>query len=116
MSKSAGAYRYFAGLAESLQIEERRESAGAHAIVRREPIGVAALIVPWNGPQSLLSWKLAPALAAGCTVVIKPAPETTLDAYLLMDLIVQAGLPGRCREHGSLGSPDRPPSRVPPRR
>lgn len=93
VSKSAGAYRYFAGLAESLEIEERRESAGAHAIVRREPIGVAALIVPWNGPQSLLSWKLAPALAAGCTVVIKPAPETTLDAYLLMDLIVQAGLP-----------------------
>jgi aldehyde dehydrogenase (NAD+) len=93
VTKSAGAYRYFADLAESLVVEERRESAGAHAIVRHEPVGVAALIVPWNGPQSLLSWKLAPALAAGCAVVIKPAPETTLDAYFLMDLVTQAGVP-----------------------
>jgi aldehyde dehydrogenase (NAD+) len=93
VTKSAGAYRYFAGLAETLVSEERRGSAGAHAIVRREPVGVAALIVPWNGPQSLLSWKLAPALAAGCTVVIKPSPETTLDGFFLMELIDRSGIP-----------------------
>jgi aldehyde dehydrogenase (NAD+) len=91
--KSASAYRYFAALAAAEVVEERRPSAAAHAIVRREPIGVAALIVPWNGPQSLLSWKLAPALAAGCTVVIKPAPETTLDGYVLAELVGEAGLP-----------------------
>ena len=93
IGKSAAAYRYFAGLAEDLVVEERRSSQGAHAIVRREPVGVALLLVPWNGPQSLLSWKLAPALAAGCTVVIKPSPETTLDAYVLMELVMEADVP-----------------------
>jgi aldehyde dehydrogenase (NAD+) len=93
IGKSAAAYRYFAVLAEDLVVEERRSSQVAHAIVRREPVGVALLLVPWNGPQSLLSWKLAPALAAGCTVVIKPSPETTLDAYVLMELVTEAGVP-----------------------
>jgi aldehyde dehydrogenase (NAD+) len=91
--KTAASYRYYADLAESIQTEEVRASAGAHTLVRREPVGVAALIVPWNGPQSILSWKLGPALAAGCTAVIKPALETTLDGYLLMELVAEAGFP-----------------------
>lgn len=61
--------------------------------MRREPIGVVAAIIPWNFPQSLTMFKVAPALAAGCTVVVKPAPETVLDAYQLADAAQEAGLP-----------------------
>jgi aldehyde dehydrogenase (NAD+) len=86
----AAAYRYFADLAERYEFEDQRPS---HSIVTREPLGVAALIVPWNGPQAAVSWKLAPALAAGCTAVIKPAPETTLDMYLLAEAVIEAGFP-----------------------
>ena len=86
----AMSYRYFADLAQRLKIEEVRSS---NTIVRREPVGVAGLIVPWNGPQALLAWKLGPALAAGCATVVKPAPETTLDAYLLAEAIIEAGIP-----------------------
>jgi phenylacetaldehyde dehydrogenase len=59
----------------------------------REPIGVAGLIVPWNVPLSMAILKLAPALAAGCTVVLKPAEETPLAAVLLGELILEAGIP-----------------------
>ncbi len=62
-------------------------------VVRKEPLGVAAAIVPWNSPQALLSMKVAGALAAGCTLVVKPAPETSLDIYLLADAIREAGIP-----------------------
>jgi acyl-CoA reductase-like NAD-dependent aldehyde dehydrogenase len=93
IEKAVQSYRYYADVADALEIEEIRRSDGNHTIVRREPIGVAGLIVPWNGPQPLLSWKLAPALVAGCTVVIKPAPETTLDAYLLLQASIEAGFP-----------------------
>ena len=63
------------------------------ALVRREAVGVCALIVPWNVPLFVTMLKLAPALAAGATVVLKPAPETPLDAVLLADAIIEAGLP-----------------------
>jgi acyl-CoA reductase-like NAD-dependent aldehyde dehydrogenase len=59
----------------------------------REPIGVVGAIVPWNFPLMLASWKVAPALAAGCTVVLKPAPETPLTALLLADVASEVGLP-----------------------
>ena len=91
--KTAATYRYYAALADSIKTEEVRASTAAHTLVCREPIGVAALIKKWNGPQSLLSWKLGPALAAGCTAVMKPALETTLDGYLLMELVAEAGFP-----------------------
>lgn len=93
VDKAIASYRYYAEMAEEYLFEEFRPTQSDHAIVRREPVGVAGLIVPWNGPQPLLAWKLAPALAAGCTVVIKPAPETTLDAYLLMEAVLDAGFP-----------------------
>ena len=62
-------------------------------IVRREPVGVVAAIVPWNTPQITALTKLVPALLAGCTVVLKPAPETPLDALLLGEIIDTVGLP-----------------------
>jgi acyl-CoA reductase-like NAD-dependent aldehyde dehydrogenase len=86
-------YRYFAGLADQLEPEAERSGRGSRTVVRQEPVGVAALIVPWNGPQGAIAWKLAPALAAGCTAVVKPAPETSLDSYILAELVTQAGIP-----------------------
>ena len=64
-----------------------------HVYSRREPIGVVAAITPWNFPLVLAMWKVAPALAAGCTVVLKPAPETPLSALRLVELARVAGLP-----------------------
>lgn len=61
--------------------------------VRREPIGVVAAIVPWNFPQTLASFKWAPALAAGCTVVLKPSPETVLDAALFAEAVEASDIP-----------------------
>src|SRR4029077_13447741 len=58
-----------------------------------EPVGVAACIIPWNVPLFVTMLKLGPAMAAGCTVVIKPSPETPLDAYLLAECAVEAGVP-----------------------
>lgn len=64
-----------------------------HVYTRREPIGVVAAITPWNFPIVLAMWKIAPALAAGCTIVLKPAPETPLSALRLVELARQAGFP-----------------------
>ncbi|EHB58503.1 Aldehyde Dehydrogenase [Mycolicibacterium rhodesiae JS60] len=87
--------RYYAALAEQLPSEERRPRVGGdgETIVRREPVGVVAAVVPWNYPQALTMFKLAPALAAGCTVVLKPAPETSLDALELAAAAQRAGIP-----------------------
>ena len=73
---------YYAKLVTTIAIEEVRPSPVGHTIVRREPVGVVAAIVPWNYPQALAAFKLAPALAAGCTVVLKASPETALDALI----------------------------------
>jgi betaine-aldehyde dehydrogenase len=72
---------------------ERPGALGAPVLVRREPVGVVAAIPPWNVPQFTIISKLVPALLAGCTVVVKPAPETPLDSYLLAELLVEAGVP-----------------------
>ncbi|MCU1478805.1 MAG: aldehyde dehydrogenase [Subtercola sp.] len=86
--------RYYAGLATAQDPEERRSSVfGDITAVRREPIGVVAAIVPWNFPQALAFLKIAPALAAGCTIVHKPSPETTLDSYLMAEAAIEAGFP-----------------------
>ncbi|MFF0445099.1 aldehyde dehydrogenase [Streptomyces sp. NPDC004609] len=73
--------------------EETRAGALGPILVRREPVGVVAAVVPWNVPQFTAAAKLGPALLAGCTVVLKPSPETPLDAYLLADMAREAGLP-----------------------
>src|SRR5262249_28020410 len=66
---------------------------GGDLVVRRDPVGVVAAIVPWNMPQFLIMTKVVPALLAGCSVIVKPAEETPLDALLLAQLLEEAGLP-----------------------
>jgi betaine-aldehyde dehydrogenase len=84
----------FIGLARELEWEETRPGVmGGPVIVRREPVGVVAAIVPWNVPQFVTMSKLAPTLVSGCTMVLKPAPETPLDAYLMAELLHEAGVP-----------------------
>lgn len=86
--------RYFSGLARTAQFEESHPHLmGGTTTVRREPIGVVGAIAPWNFPQTLAAFKYAPALAAGCTVVLKPSPETVLDSVVLAEAIIAAGLP-----------------------
>jgi aldehyde dehydrogenase (NAD+) len=84
---------YFADLGKTFTWEDERPGLFGPVTVRREPVGVVAAIVPWNVPQFTIMTKLPAALVAGCTVVVKPAPETPLDAYLLAELIDEAGLP-----------------------
>ena len=90
-------FRYFAGWptkfgGETLPVSPR---GGAQILnyTTREPVGVAGLIVPWNYPLSMAAWKVAPALAAGCTVVLKPAEQTPLTALRLGELALEAGIP-----------------------
>ncbi|MFZ0189609.1 MAG: aldehyde dehydrogenase [Streptosporangiaceae bacterium] len=86
--------RYIAGLLDGASFEEERPGfLGGTNIVRREPIGVVGAIVPWNYPQTLAAFKYGPALAAGCTIVMKPSPETVLDAFLLAEAVAAAGIP-----------------------
>jgi aldehyde dehydrogenase (NAD+) len=86
--------RYYSGLMTAAPIEEARPGMlGGTALVSKEPIGVVGAIVPWNVPQGITFLKLAPALAAGCTVVLKPAEETVLDAFLMAEAAAAAGLP-----------------------
>ncbi|RJG46273.1 aldehyde dehydrogenase family protein [Mesorhizobium sp. DCY119] len=90
------ALRYYAGWATKLSartIDLSLQSDAYHSFTRREPIGVAALIVPWNFPFVQVAFKLAPALAAGCTVVMKPAEQTPLTTIRLAELVIEAGFP-----------------------
>ncbi len=79
--------------AKAITYEYLRHDAVAQAIVRREPVGVVGAITPWNGPLATVINKSIPALLAGCTVVLKPAPETPLDAGLFAELCSEAGVP-----------------------
>src|SRR3954454_15836582 len=85
--------RYYAKLVTEIPVEEIRPGVTGHTIVRREAVGVVAAIIPWNYPQALAAMKIAPALAAGCTVVLKAAPETALDAVIFGEAAAEAGLP-----------------------
>ena len=84
---------YYAGLAQTFPFEELRSGLMGPTLVRKEPVGVVAAIVPWNVPLFTAMLKIAPALAAGCTVVLKPAPETPLNGYLLAECLDEAGIP-----------------------
>jgi acyl-CoA reductase-like NAD-dependent aldehyde dehydrogenase len=87
-------FRFYADLVAKWPIiDERKRDDGKIARVVKEPAGVVAAITPWNAPLVLLCYKVAPALAAGCTIVSKPAPETPVDAYLLAECIAEAELP-----------------------
>ncbi|ROL91624.1 aldehyde dehydrogenase family protein [Pseudomonas chlororaphis] len=90
-------FEYYAGLAEGLHAAQDRDvplpSDDFSARVRREPCGVVGLIVPWNFPMVTTAWKLAPALAAGCSVVLKPSEVTPLPELELAAIIARSGLP-----------------------
>ena len=90
-------FEYYAGLAEALDAEQDRAVAlptdAFSARLRREPCGVVGLIVPWNFPMVTTAWKLAPALAAGCCVVLKPSEVTPLAELQLAQIIAAAGFP-----------------------
>ncbi len=84
----------FLAVARAFPWEESRTGMlGTDVVVRREPVGVVAAIPPWNVPQFTTMSKVVPALLAGCTVVVKPAPETPLDTYLMAELLQEAGVP-----------------------
>jgi phenylacetaldehyde dehydrogenase len=87
--------RYYAGWATKLTGETFSPSAPGnwHAYTLREPVGVAGLITPWNFPLGMALWKLSPALAAGCTCILKPAEQTPLTALRLGELVLEADLP-----------------------
>jgi len=92
-------FRYMAGWATKIEGSTIQTSIGGvpgakfHTYVAREPVGVVAQIVPWNFPLAMAAWKLAPALAAGCTCILKPAEQTPLSALRLGELILEAGFP-----------------------
>lgn len=86
--------RYYSGIMNAAPIEEERPGMlGGTSLVSRQPVGVVGAIVPWNVPQGISFLKIAPALASGCTMVLKPAEETVLDAFLMAEAAVEAGLP-----------------------
>jgi phenylacetaldehyde dehydrogenase len=89
-------FRYFAGLADKIFGHSSQLSSRGHdylGYTLKEPIGVAGLIVPWNAPLRQTVYKVAPALAAGCSIVLKPAEEASLSALRLAQIIAAAGVP-----------------------
>jgi 5-carboxymethyl-2-hydroxymuconic-semialdehyde dehydrogenase len=91
-ARAAENFRFFADMTVTLHEDAFRTGAQFGYVIRK-PAGVAGLITPWNTPFMLETWKLAPALASGCTVVLKPAEWTPLSASLLPDIMAEAGLP-----------------------
>jgi len=93
---AAETFRYFSGWATKIEgntVPISMPGAKYFAYTLREPVGVVGQIIPWNFPLIMASWKLAPALAAGCTVVLKPAEQTPLTALRLGELVMEAGFP-----------------------
>jgi len=86
-------FRYMAGWATKIEGNTIPFSPKFLAYTRREPVGVVGQIIPWNFPLLMAAWKLGPALATGCCVVLKPAEQTPLSALLLAELITEAGFP-----------------------
>jgi len=85
--------RYYAGWADKITGDTLPADGPFFIYTLREPVGVIGAIVPWNFPLNIASWKFAPALAAGCTIVLKPASETPLTALLFGEIALEAGLP-----------------------
>lgn len=90
----AGVFDLYAGMAGSFPfVETHQPAVGGTGYLIHEPVGVVAAIVPWNGPLMLACWKLAPALLAGCTVILKASPEAPLTLIALAEAVEAAGLP-----------------------
>ncbi len=90
---SIACYRYYAGWADKIQGKTIPINGPYFCYTRHEPVGVAAQIIPWNFPLLMQAWKLGPALAAGCTVVMKVAEQTPLSALRVAELAMEAGFP-----------------------
>jgi len=90
-----GVFDYYAGLADTFAFEERHQPTGGGEVglLVREPVGVVGAIIPWNGPIIMIAYKVAPALLAGCTVVIKASPEAPGAAYIMAEIAEAVGLP-----------------------
>jgi aldehyde dehydrogenase (NAD+) len=107
---SASTFEYYAGLAETFAFEEQvTPSGGEFGLLVREPVGVVGAIIPWNAPMTLISYKVAPALLAGCTVILKSSPEAPGEGYVVAEVAEAVGLPAGCpqcghRRPGSLGA------------
>jgi aldehyde dehydrogenase (NAD+) len=93
VAKTVACYRYFAGWADKVQGKTIPIDGDFFCYTRHEPIGVVGQIIPWNYPMLMQSWKLAPALATGNTVVMKPAEQTPLSALRIGELLLEAGYP-----------------------
>jgi aldehyde dehydrogenase (NAD+) len=93
VTKAVACYRYFAGWADKIQGKTIPIDGDFFCYTRHEPIGVVGQIIPWNYPMLMQAWKLAPALATGNTIVMKPAEQTPLTALRVGELIVEAGFP-----------------------
>ncbi|HVW81153.1 MAG TPA: aldehyde dehydrogenase [Mycobacteriales bacterium] len=91
----ATTFDYYAGLADTFAFEERAQptGGGSFGLIVREPVGVVGAIIPWNAPIQLAIYKMAPALLAGCTMILKASPEAPGAAYLLAECAEAAGLP-----------------------
>ncbi len=93
VADAANCFEFYGGLATKIHGETMTVPANSLSFVVREPVGVCGAIIPWNYPLLMSAWKLAPALAAGCTVILKPSELTPLTALFLARLINEAGLP-----------------------
>jgi aldehyde dehydrogenase (NAD+) len=92
---AAATFGYYAGLAQTFPFEEEAQPTmgGKFGLLVREPVGVVGAIIPWNAPLSLITYKIAPALIAGCTVILKASPEAPGEAYLVAEVAEAVGLP-----------------------
>ena len=89
----APVFDYYAGLIRGFEFERRVVEGERAGLVDQLPVGVVGAIVPWNAPVTIAAWKVSAALAAGCTVVLKPPPEAPLSNYLLVEALEEAGVP-----------------------
>lgn len=86
-------FKYYAGIADKIEGSSLPVNGNFDNVTRREPVGVVAQIIPWNFPLLMLAWKVAPALATGCTVILKPAEQTPLTALKFAEVLLEVGLP-----------------------
>jgi betaine-aldehyde dehydrogenase len=93
IADAAHCFEYYAGMASKVHGMTLPVPDNALSLTLREPVGVAGQIIPWNYPLLMAAWKLAPALAAGCTAILKPAEQTPLSALKLADILEKAGVP-----------------------
>jgi len=93
VTRTAETFRYYAGWATKIYGETNPSDPSLFSYTLREPVGVCGQIIPWNGPLSAISWKVAPALACGNTVILKPAEQTPLPAIRFGELLLEAGVP-----------------------